>query len=1049
MLFRDHHLNLTVALSMIKIWKLLLILFAAIGCVASESEMVDIYVNPLEGLDSEGCLTNASMNSACATVEYAVSQLGNSSRVILADMVHIVTNTIAIADIDGLILTSMNLSSTIHCGDSRSNAGLKFERVSNLMLSGIHFQNCGSLSQSTSRVSLTSMALFRVAVYILNTTNVTFDSVQFVNNRGVGLALFDTNGHVTVLNSNFTSNSVPKEERMSHNGGGGLYIEYTYCTPGLLDCDYQNNPYGNDSVYSISGCTFVNNHATTPPQHSSSIFVYQEKTTSRHFGAGGGLLIVIKGNSHGNRITITDCRFENNTAGFGGASLINVQDFVRHNKIHFVNCSFENNHADFGGGGIAAGILFYELDSVYANEIHLYETDFMNNSSPTGGGSYFFIGRTKSSELINNSIHFSQCRWCFNIATLGSAILLSPDAFNSLTDGYLPVPVFKDCIFERNQITPQNNLGSKVQQPAVGALFSSTYTVNISSNVTFKENDGTAISITAGSINVLDNAVLEFKNNTGARGGALALLEFASLRLFPNSSVMFVNNHATESGGAIYASAQDELDFYFSRSCFIHYVDVTVPAINWEVQVQFINNSAGPQSVDSSLDARGNSVFLVTILPCLFASDTTGEHNIYNAFPHRYGGPFTFVEMCQGDFCGIATAPTTLEVSPNQLDSDGVLRLSPGERRYLSIAAKDDLNNTVSAVIIASALPSNVAVIDSASVYITDNRIQVNGKIGERFYITFHTTGRKQISVTLNAAFIDCPIGFVYNTSEQKCECSATTVQDKQYLGIIRCSTRKFVSFQSKGYWAGCDQNGALLTAQCPLGYCRKDDETTYNANYLPKTCQQLDSVICGVRNRSGLLCGMCIPNFTVFFHSEQYNCHECKLGHFGWLFYILSELLPVTLVFLTVVLFNVHLTAGLWNSVILYAQIIDFIEAGSFQSSDPSKGVLVLTNIYRFIYSMFNLDFFKFEDTLSFCLWNGASVMDVLVFKYLTSTYTFLLLLFLIFSFKGPCCREKCQSAWERAQAFIRRSHHRDWVIHGISAFLVLSYAQCVKVSF
>ena len=192
------------------------------------------------------------------------------------------------------------------------------------------------------------------------------------------------------------------------------------------------------------------------------------------------------------------------------------------------------------------------------------------------------------------------------------------------------------------------------------------------------------------------------------------------------------------------------------------------------------------------------------------------------------------------------------------------------------------------------------------------------------------------------------------------------------------------------------------------------------------------------------------MPNLTVFFHSEQYNCHICKLGHIGWLFYALSELLPVTLVFLTVVLFNFHLTSGLWNGVILYAQIIDFIEASSLHLlNDHTKGVSILTSIYHFIYSMFNLDFFKFEDDLSFCLWNGATVMDVLAFKYVTSAYTILLLSLLLLVFKYPCCHDKCQNAWEGCQTLIKTSHRKDWVVHGISAFLVLSYAQCVKVSF
>ena len=92
---------------------------------------------------------------------------------------------------------------------------------------------------------------------------------------------------------------------------------------------------------------------------------------------------------------------------------------------------------------------------------------------------------------------------------------------------------------------------------------------------------------------------------------------------------------------------------------------------------------------------------------------------------------------------------------------------------------------------------------------------------------------------------------------------------------------------------------------------------------------------------------------------------------------------------------------------------------------------------------------FFKFEDGLSFCLWDGATVMDVLAFKYVTSACSILLLTFLLLVFKFPCCNVKCHNALDGCQARIQRSHQKNWVVHGISAFLVLSYAQSVKVSF
>ena len=170
-----------------------------------------------------------------------------------------------------------------------------------------------------------------------------------------------------------------------------------------------------------------------------------------------------------------------------------------------------------------------------------------------------------------------------------------------------------------------------------------------------------------------------------------------------------------------------------------------------------------------------------------------------------------------------------------------------------------------------------------------------------------------------------------------------------------------------------------------------------------------------------------------------------CHRGHLGWLFYTLSELLPTAIVFVLVIIFNIHLTSGTWYSVVLYAQIVDFYEVNSLEFFELPTGFAQLTSVYRFIYGMFNLDFFKYEDDLSFCLWDGATVLDVLAFKYLTTTFALLLLVILVLCFRSPCC-DKCVTAWERSQ---RAQHNKTWVIHGISAFLVISYAQCAKVSF
>ena len=975
-----------------------------------------IIVDPVNGHDTEDCRHNSYLR--CATLEYAVKMLANSTQIILHGGTHTVNGTIQIRNCRHIAIYSSYSSATITCPmASIFNTGLEFVRTIDIQISGIKIKSCGFIYPDR-------VPWFRAAVLVIKSANITINSSAFTNNRGIGLALVEVNGYVSLSDCKFDINMVPKDERLAYGGGSGLYIEHSNR---MTACN-NSNLHIKNSVYNITGCNFTNNYANAPTQ--------QHK-----FSSGGGLLIVIKGKSDCNTIVITNSRFENNSARVGGAVQISLYDSVEKNAIRFENVHVTNNQAEIGGGGIATQMHISKSDLTLANKLTFQRTHFRNNSSPTGGGTYVIIGRSKSRHVI---ISFSQCHWQFNVATIGSALLLAPESSNTLADGYLPVPVFEHCVFENNYIIPfQKARDSTVRQPAVGALFSSTFTINITSRVEFRGNTGTALSITAGSINVQENAVLKFENNTGRLGGALALLEFASLTLSPQSKIIFSNNTATEAGGAIYVYAQD---FYASQHCFIRYANASSRMKQWKVHVQFVNNTAGQQSQKCG---HGNSIYAMTISNCMKNYIESSRENFSNLFPHKKGDPFSFSEVCKGDNCGISTAPKSLDV---RLDTERQpIKLYPGEKRRISAIATDELNHTVSVVVTAVAYPPDVAVIDSTSVNSTDGIVvTVSGQKRGNFSLNFQTNGHRQvpISIILKATFVECPTGFVYALHERKCVCS-TEKTETTYAGIIACNPITFNSYQTKSYWAGCNTKGELLTARCPVDYCREDDNTTFNTNILPKTCNELDNVICGVRNRTGILCGECKPNHTVFFHSENYNCHQCKLGRLSWMFYILSEVLPVTLLFLIVTVFNVHLTSGLWNGVILYGQMIDLIQTMQVHNCKLHWMLSALISTYRFIFATFNLDFFKYNDSLSFCLWDGATALDVLVFKYLTTLYTILLLVILILGFKIPYCQDKCQNTFMRSQAILSKSNGKCWVIHGISAFMVLSFTQCMKVSF
>ena len=163
-----------------------------------------------------------------------------------------------------------------------------------------------------------------------------------------------------------------------------------------------------------------------------------------------------------------------------------------------------------------------------------------------------------------------------------------------------------------------------------------------------------------------------------------------------------------------------------------------------------------------------------------------------------------------------------------------------------------------------------------------------------------------------------------------------------------------------------------------------------------------------------------------------------CSLG---WIFYLLSEVLTLTILFVVVLSFNISFTSGALNGFLFYAQIIDIlcISAVKHKSNYPFWTIMT-TKASIFAYNFFNLNFFHL-DTLSFCMWEGATTLSIIVLKYLTIVIAFLLVIG-VFFIMNSC-------TFRKFKYYSKRLRLKQSVIHGISTFLVTCFAQTVKVTF
>ena len=108
-----------------------------------------------------------------------------------------------------------------------SETGVAFTRAKNLVIQYVHIEQCGMSHESSSQTfSSQQFIYFRSAIYFQNSTDLSMTNITVCNNNGIGMAIIDSGGIISITNSEFRNNSLDSSEQaVNFTGGGGLYIE--------------------------------------------------------------------------------------------------------------------------------------------------------------------------------------------------------------------------------------------------------------------------------------------------------------------------------------------------------------------------------------------------------------------------------------------------------------------------------------------------------------------------------------------------------------------------------------------------------------------------------------------------------------------------------------------------------------------------------------------------------------------------------------------------------------------------------------------------------
>lgn len=929
------------------------------------------------------------------------------------------TKTLKFIDIINVSVVGYN-NSILRCLNG-TKAGLSFSNVHNLMLKNIETQNCASELE----IDRDPYRNIQASISIQNCANVWISEIRVMNGPGSGLALFDIEESLAVLDSTFEGNG-----HDGTSGGNGVYLEVSRASKSL----------GSLIQYNLTRCHFIDNKASTGKDNKISGFT--------RFDKGGGLCCLLRGQQEVT-VTVEDAVISGNTAAsYGGGIFASFSNNATNSVFVVKGSNYSRNYAVYGGAHYSGYLHNQNLGQMPLNCNFVFKSiAFTENQALYGGGiSMFSTPTNERSSTTSNRVSFEDCVWWHNIAQFGSAITILPNAWNIHREGFLPTFSFSDCSIDSNYVKTvidhDNNLFTQYSQGS-GALYCTDHTLHFHESTTFSSNNGSALYMGSCTARFSRFSHTTFNNNSGYYGGAIHLLA-SLIQLDENVELFFESNTAYSKGGAIYHNSFNFHMYNYSRTCFFRNINIDErDPLKRNITVRFIDNFAGTRgkrSVGST--GYGHSMYVYSLLPChrfykFLASQLTS--NIFSRV-----GNFTY--QPSGRPNEIATDARHSHIHHNRSE-ESYLSILPGKEEEFPYHDTDDLEHNTASVYLVTILGSDNSSLEvnQAHQYISTNEVKLFGNTNDEATVVLSALTSQQRALFFRVRVLPCPPGFTLkpdmDSEALTCQCAYNTAD--QYRGILYCRTTLWRAYKTRGYWIGYDSDrneteDTLVTGNCPIGFC-----VHKNSLLLPAIAdrRELNELICP-DSRTGVLCGQCKENNSVYYHSLHFQCkpnNHCKLG---WFFYTLTEILPVTIIFLIIIVFNISFTSGIINGFIFYAQVVTMlrITAGGFVPFPPA-----IYKVIQFLYLGFNLNPLVLDE-LSFCLFENATALDVIAFSYITLVYSFLLIIGVIVMVNKLSTRNCCK-AWRRCTSPKRESLQGS-IIHGLSALLVLCYAKCTQAS-
>ena len=1012
-----------------------------------------VYVGITNASDSDTCGQEPA--SPCRSLNVALGLVTNSTMVVIEKGKYPLNDSanLSFVWISNVTLFGPNGREPEVRVVCEEDAGLSFFNSSNITIQNIEFIGCGAMHCSTSRNysdSSFSFLHFRSALYFLFCKDVSFDHVTVTKSNGGGLTLYSTNGDNNFQNCNFSYNSAEP----GSPGGGGVYIEFIICVPGeaeqcVNDSDIMNDllERNSNAHYIFNNSYFGFNVAQNVRENTKYTFHHPNVLNHVAFGHGGGMNVYFW-NVQNSSVVIDNCEIVGNKAYWGAGVLVEFFPYCHGNRFEMYSSTVRENKCQAGanstkpagtegaGGGMKIGVSVETSN----NSLCFDNCCFTNNSAYWGGGGVFKASPEHGRVTATNMIEFTDCSWSYNIGKLAAAIELA--ASNFIGSGALIRPLFTRCTFRSNS-APRKGL--KNTYIGTATVLADHLPVAFAESVIFDSNNRTALVVENTIVDFLSNCNASFIGNRGRNGGGIGLWGYAYVRVHENASMYFIDNLSWNYGSAILSYSLAEHGLVGLGNCFIQYSD---SSIKNTTLFYFANNMR--EEGYSERDG-GYSISAVSLLPCLSTEHNPVNMNTNNATKFVFcDDNWVFEDEDKNCTTDIVTSPAVFNSTMYQME------IIPGKWEVIPLETLDDKGNPATdRTLLKGWSYSQYASLLHNSPYLTNHNLHLKGRPNSNVKIGLQTADPRAVYTEVNVTFLPCPPGFKPKDPDANvttCVCSGT------FGGLLLCDQEEFHSNLRRGYWIGLYNRSGEQPVQVVSLSAYTSQATQREYLPLPNRFSRLDGALCNATNRTGILCGACLRNHGIVANSRHWRCIPCSENEakYSWVFYLLSEFVPVTIFLVIILFFHINVTTGPANGFVFFAQVLTAAFSidgdGTIPLDKITKSAGTLQHLFLIPYSIWNLRFF--EDVFPlYCFSPELDSLDVIAISYLAAAYPLLLIiLFYVFISlydRGGIIYTICNPLHTRLIQCLRRWNlNKRSVIDAFATFLVLSYTKFTLLS-